>query len=192
VLKHGLRYHADSVPTDDVIAQMYSLAIEKLKQAGLEQYEISNFCRAGMESQHNLRYWLRRPYLGVGLDASSMLRKAGFEGVGSVLRATTSDGLKDYLAGHEPVERTWLTLAEQHEEAWFLGLRLNAGVDLSALKCEFGEAVAAPALQTVKELGKAGLVVSDDQMVRLTPRGQLLSNEVFQEFLGITAHKVSI
>ena len=160
--------------------------------AGLEQYEISNFCLPGLESRHNLRYWQRRPYLGVGLDASSMLRKAGFEGDGSVLRATTSDGLKDYLAGREPVERTWLTPAEQHEEAWFLGLRLNAGVEVSALKREFGEAVVAPALQNVKELAEAGLVVSDDQTVRLTPRGQLLSNEVFQEFLGSPADEVLI
>ena len=101
VLAHGLRYHADAVPTDDVIAQMYSLAIERLKQAGLEQYEISNFCRPGMESRHNLRYWRRRPYLGVGLDASSMLYKTDGKGV---LRTTTSDDLKANLAGLEPVE----------------------------------------------------------------------------------------
>jgi oxygen-independent coproporphyrinogen-3 oxidase len=184
VLAHGLRYHADAVPTDDAIAQMYSLALERLKQAGLEQYEISNFCRPGMESRHNLRYWQRRPYLGVGLDASSMLRKAGCKEIGPVLRSTTSDDLKAYLAGHELVESGWLTPAEQHEEAWFLGLRLNAGVEVAALEREFGAAMVAPARQIVECLAADGLVVSDDQTVRLTPRGQLLSNEVFQEFLG--------
>jgi oxygen-independent coproporphyrinogen-3 oxidase len=185
VMAHGLRYHADSVPTDDAIAQMYSLAIERLKQAGLGQYEISNFCHSGMESRHNLRYWQRRPYLGVGLDASSMLHKVGNEGVGPVLRTTTSDDLKAFLAGNELVERTWLSPAQQHEEAWFLGLRLNAGVEVAALEREFGEAAVAPALKAVERLAEAGLVVSDGQMVRLTPRGQLLSNEVFQEFLGL-------
>jgi oxygen-independent coproporphyrinogen-3 oxidase len=193
VLALGLRYHADSVPSDDVIAQMYSIAIERLKQAGLEQYEISNFCRPGMESRHNLRYWQRRSYLGLGLDASSMLRKAGLrkaglrkagcEGVGPVLRSTTSDDLKAFLGSSEPVESAWLPPAQQHEEAWFLGLRLNAGVGVAALEREFGAAMVAPALKAVEKLAEAGLVVSNGQTVRLTPRGQLLSNEVFQEFL---------
>ena len=73
MLAGGARYHAEQVPSDDAIAQMYAVAIERLEQAGLGQYEISNFCRPGFESRHNLRYWQRRPYLGVGLDASSML-----------------------------------------------------------------------------------------------------------------------
>jgi oxygen-independent coproporphyrinogen-3 oxidase len=76
MLAHGVRYHAELVPTDDAIARMYETAIERLGEAGLAQYEISNFCRKGFESRHNLRYWRRRPYLGVGLDASSMLRAA--------------------------------------------------------------------------------------------------------------------
>jgi len=74
VLKRGARYRADLVPCDDAIARMYESAIERLEEAGLMQYEISNFARPGFESRHNLRYWQRRPYLGVGLDASSMLR----------------------------------------------------------------------------------------------------------------------
>jgi oxygen-independent coproporphyrinogen-3 oxidase len=189
MLAHGLRYHADSVPTDDAIAQMYSIAIDKLKQAGLHQYEISNFCRPGMESRHNLRYWRRRPYLGIGLDASSMLRKAGCEGVGPVLRTTTSDNLKDYLAGQALAEIKWLTPAEQHEEAWFLGLRLNAGVEVAGLEREFGSAIVAPALKAVEKLAEAALVDFDGRMVRLTPCGRLLSNDVFQEFLGLAEQK---
>jgi oxygen-independent coproporphyrinogen-3 oxidase len=74
LLGSGKRYHADLVPTDDAIAQMYETAILRLEKAGLRQYEISNFARRGFQSKHNLRYWERRPYLGVGLDASSALR----------------------------------------------------------------------------------------------------------------------
>ncbi len=74
LLKRGARYRAELVPHDDAIAQMYERAIERLGESGLCQYEISNFSRPGFESKHNLRYWQRRPYLGVGLDASSMLR----------------------------------------------------------------------------------------------------------------------
>jgi oxygen-independent coproporphyrinogen-3 oxidase len=187
VLAHGVRYQAGLVPADDAIAQMYSMAIDKLKQSGLEQYEISNFCQPGMESRHNLRYWQRRPYLGVGLDASSMLWAADSLGSIRILRSTTSDDLKAYLAGSEPAEMAWLTPAQQHEEAWFLGLRLNAGVEVAALEREFGCAMVAPALEAVERLAEAGLIVSDGKTVRLTAQGQLLSNDVFQKFLGLDA-----
>jgi oxygen-independent coproporphyrinogen-3 oxidase len=182
VLAHGARYHADLVPSDDAVAQMYGRAIEALGQVGLKQYEISNFCRPGFHSRHNLRYWQRRPYLGVGLDASSMLAADEDH---SVLRSTTTDDLKTYLAGSEPVETTWLTREQQHEEAWFLGLRLNAGVDVAAMQREFGAAMVEPALKVVARLVETGLLVCDGKTVRLTAQGRLLSNDVFQEFLGL-------
>lgn len=189
MLAHGARYHADVVPTDDAIAQMYSAAIERLGEAGLEQYEISNFSRPGFHSRHNLRYWQRRPYLGLGLDASSMLRawdEAGNRsGPRRVLRTTTTDDLQAYLGGDVPVEADWLTPAQQHEEAWFLGLRLNTGVEVAAVEREFGRALVAPALEAVERLAEAGLLATDGKTVRLIARGQLLSNDVFQEFLGL-------
>ena len=182
VLSAGKRYHADLVPSDDAIAQMYTQSIERLNTAGLEQYEISNFCRPGFQSRHNLRYWRRRPYLGLGLDASSMLAANEDH---RILRSTTTDDLTAYLAGAEPVETTWLTPAQQHEEAWFLGLRLNAGVDVAAVQREFGAAMVESALKVVVRLVEAGLLVSDGKTVRLTAQGRLLSNNVFQEFLGL-------
>ncbi len=225
VLAGGPRYRARLVPNDDAIACMYERAIERLETAGLHQYEISNFSRTGFESKHNLRYWQRRPYLGVGLDASSMLRSDptpaaetrtregpgsqamlcepglvsghGFSRAetenqssgalapasGSVLRTTTTDDLSAYLAGTGAMETEWLTVARQHEEAWFLGLRTNAGVDVDALRAEFGEELLDPALETVARLAKDELLVFDGARVQLTARGRLLSNEVFQEFL---------
>jgi len=91
MLAGGVRYHAGLVPSDETIARMYALAIEELSAAGLDQYEISNFSRSGFESLHNLRYWKRRPYLGLGLDASSMLRTAGtLKGPGSLLAGINS------------------------------------------------------------------------------------------------------
>jgi oxygen-independent coproporphyrinogen III oxidase len=188
-LAGGFRYHANLIPSGDAVAQMYSVAIDRLKQAGLGQYEISNFCQPGMESRHNLRYWRRRPYLGLGLDASSMLREASHARDGNttsrVLRSTATDDLQAYMAGAEPVEMAWLEPAQQYEEAWFLGLRLNAGVDVAAVEQEFGRAMAAPALEAVERLVEVGLLVFDGKTARLTPRGQLLSNDVFQEFLDL-------
>jgi oxygen-independent coproporphyrinogen-3 oxidase len=163
---------------------MYTQAIETLGKAGLEQYEISNFCRPGMESRHNLRYWQRRPYLGLGLDASSMLASGKDH---CILRSTTTDDLKGYLEGSEPVESTWLTPAQQHEEAWFLGLRMNAGVHIADVQREFGAVMVEPALKAVARLVEAGLLVSDGKTVWLTAQGRLLSNNVFEEFLGLEA-----
>jgi len=168
---------------------MYALAIERLATAGLIQYEISNFCRPGVASRHNLRYWQRRPYLGLGLDASSMLRSALDEADPAqaryVLRSTTTDDLAAFLEGLQTPETTWLSLSSQLEEAWFLGLRLNSGVEIATLQREFGLAAVAPALEVVARLAESGMLEFARGTVRLTAQGQLLSNDVFQEFLGL-------
>lgn len=191
LLGSGTRYHAGLVPTDDAIAQMYETAIETLEGVGLKQYEISNFARRGRRSAHNMRYWQRRPYLGVGLDASSALRAADDatesaqqRRIPYILRSTTSDDLAEYLSGTPVVETAWLSPDRQHEEAWFLGLRLNQGVALAALRREFGRAAIEAILAIVERLVETGLVASDGKTVRLTPQGRLLSNDVFQEFLA--------
>jgi len=203
VLNGGGRYRAGLVPSDDAVARMYERAIERLEAAGLRQYEISNFSRRGFESRHNLRYWQRRPYLGVGLDASSMLRGTGFgssdgssraghntqsqraltAGARLVLRATTTADLRAYLAETGEMEAEWLTPAQQHEEAWFLGLRTNAGVDVALLHSEFGSGLVESAIETVRRLAEDGLLVFDGVNARLTSQGRLISNEVFQDFL---------
>jgi oxygen-independent coproporphyrinogen-3 oxidase len=189
MLAGGARYYAELVPTDDSIAQMYTRAIERLEQAGLEQYEISNFCRPGFESRHNMRYWERRPYLGLGLDASSMLLEAlpheHCAETQLALRSTTTSDLGAFLAGTDPVETAWISQAQQYEEAWFLGLRQNRGVDVAALEREFGREALARAIAVVERHIEEGLMESDGKSVRLTAQGRLLSNDVFQEFLGL-------
>jgi oxygen-independent coproporphyrinogen-3 oxidase len=195
MLAGGARYHAGLVPTDDAMAQMYTRAIERLGEAGIEQYEISNFCRPGFKSRHNMRYWQRRPYLGLGLDASSMtLHAANSPSLDSVLtapryvlRSTTTSDLGEFLAGPQPVESTWLCPARQQEEAWFLGLRLNEGVEVAGLEREFGRETVTRAMEVVERLANDGLLTSDGKIVRLTAHGQLLSNDVFQEFLELDA-----
>jgi oxygen-independent coproporphyrinogen-3 oxidase len=189
MLGGGARYFAEQVPTDDAIAEMYSAAIERLGAAGLGQYEISNFCRLGFASRHNLRYWQRRPYLGLGLDASSMLREADSAGSGFVLRSTTTADLGAFLDGPKPAETAWHSPARQHEEAWFLGLRLNAGVDVAMLQREFGRETVSRAMEVVRRLAEDDLLSSDGKTVCLTAQGQLLSNDVFQEFLGLKKEK---
>jgi oxygen-independent coproporphyrinogen-3 oxidase len=191
LLAGGARYHAGLVPGDDTIAHMYESAIDSLAGAGLQQYEISNFAHPGYESRHNLRYWQRRPYLGLGLDASSMLRESAGSANSAqpsyILRFTTTDELKAYLEGPQPPETAWLSPERQHEEAWFLGLRLNRGVSVSALRQEFGNQLVARALEVVEPLTERGLLTFDGETARLTAPGRMLSNDVFQEFLESAA-----
>ena len=198
MLSGGARYHAGLVPSDDAIARMYETGIERLESAGLRQYEISNFARKGHASRHNLRYWRREPYLGLGLDASSALNSTPLRTAKKrredrmVLRATTTDDLKAYLESPQAVETAWLSPDRQYEEAWFLGLRMNSGVSLAALKSEFGSKRIGQANAVVQRLAEQGLVTSDSKNVRLTAQGRLLSNDVFQEFLGLDEHAVAV
>lgn len=187
LLSGGVRYRAGLVPSDDAIVRMYETAIEQLAALGLAQYEISNFARPGRESRHNLRYWHRRPYLGIGLDASSALDAVGTSNAAGadLIRATTTSDLKAYLENREPAEMERLDVARRHEEAWFLGLRLNAGVDPAELRAEFGAEVVASALEVASDLVDDGLLESFRDRIRLTSRGRVLSNEVFTHFLDL-------
>jgi oxygen-independent coproporphyrinogen-3 oxidase len=191
MLSGGARYHAELVPSDDAIAGMYETALERLAASGpgasLAQYEISNFSRPNLASRHNLRYWQRRPYLGLGLDASSMLLDSESA---YALRSKTTDDLKLYLEDTESPETAWLSPDRRHEEAWFLGLRMNSGVDATALAAEFGNNRVAPALEAVNRLTHDGLLVIEGDRIRLTPQGRLLSNDVFQEFLSLDMEEI--
>jgi len=177
----GTRYHAHFVPDDEATADFYVEACETLKKAGVPQYEISNFARAGFESRHNLKYWTRQPYLGFGVDAHSMLFSASEES--EAVRFATTDSLEKYVAG-SPAQKTPVSLADALEECFFLGLRLNRGVDLRNVADEFGCEAVAQVFPTIKHLESGGLIDASGNVVRLTPRGRLLSNEVFQAFLA--------
>jgi oxygen-independent coproporphyrinogen III oxidase len=189
LISGGARLSARLVPSDDTIARMYEDAVAAFAAAGLKQYEISNFARiseqGGSESKHNLRYWQRRPYLGLGLDASSMLRSDD----GAVLRTTTTDDLAAYLKEETSLEIAWLGPTQQLEEAWFLGLRRNVGVLISDLCAEFGARAVQASVAAAHRMAEDGLLTIESsrrgEWVRLTDRGRLISNDVFAEFLGL-------
>lgn len=177
----GTRYHAHFVPDEDAVADFYVAACEALEAAGVTQYEISNFARPGFQSRHNLKYWTRQPYLGFGVDAHSMLASTDprFEAV----RFSTADVLEKYTAGI-PQQRTHVSRTSALEENFFLGLRLNRGVDLQKLAEQFGGKDFAPVRPAIAELLQAGLLEQKGDSIRLSSRGRLLSNEVFQAFLA--------
>jgi oxygen-independent coproporphyrinogen-3 oxidase len=194
LLQGGARYHAGLVPSDDAIATMYEAAVELFADAGLAQYEISNFAHTGFTSRHNLRYWSRAPYLGLGLDASSMLfaEENLAEQAPASLRFTTAASLDHYLADTEPLaEQSWLGPVQQQEEFWFLGLRRNSGVALADLIHLFGREAVQPSLAVAHQLVADGLLSYEPHLEHFTlsPRGRLLSNNVFAEFLAL--HPIS-
>jgi oxygen-independent coproporphyrinogen-3 oxidase len=193
MLEKGSRYSASAVPGEDKTPEWYQWACTALDAAGVHQYEISNFARAGHRSRHNLKYWQRQPYLGFGLDAHSML----MAGAGAVRFANTSD-LDEYL-GNSATENPFRLLDstreesapeidvigrdEAFEESLFLGLRLNEGVDLNRLRDQFGDAMIRDAMPSLFEVRDAGLLELNSEWMRLTPRGRLVSNEVFSRLL---------
>jgi oxygen-independent coproporphyrinogen-3 oxidase len=163
MLLGGVRYGAAETPDEEQTAAFYEMAVERLAAMGIRRYEISNFARPGFESLHNLKYWRLEPYVGFGADAHS------FDGH---TRSQNPESLQAYLSGG----LTESVPARLDEERFFVGLRLMAGVRPEP---EEWLRFAAP----IRRYLDAGLLETEDGMLRLTGRGVLLSNEVFQEFI---------
>lgn len=178
VLQRGTRFHAPGVLEDEAAAALYERACVRLPELGLEQYEISNFARAGLQSRHNRKYWERAPYLGCGLDAHSMLRAMD----GGDLRFANTEELGSYGLGltTKPVV---VDRAGTFEESLFLGLRLISGVEIAQLDSMY----VAGAREAVRELAVEGLMEETSTHWRLTMRGRLISNDVFGRLLESVA-----
>jgi oxygen-independent coproporphyrinogen III oxidase len=180
LLAGGTRYHAHFVPDEEATADFYVAACERLGRAGIAHYEISNFAREGFESKHNLKYWMRQPYFGFGVDAHSMLPSAT-DDVNAV-RFATSDSLEKYMDGPS-LQRTVVSQRSALEENFFLGLRLTRGVSMQGLAAKFGGEAVDNARPVIAQLVRDGLMEQVQDSVRLTQRGRLLSNEAFERLL---------
>jgi oxygen-independent coproporphyrinogen-3 oxidase len=180
LLAGGTRYHAHFVPDEGAIADFYVEASERLQSAEIAQYEISNFARAGFESRHNLKYWIRQPYFGFGVDAHSMLFSATSDL--EAVRFASPDSLEQYISG-TGLQRTAVSRRAALEESFFLGLRLNRGVNLRELVAEFGEALVKNIRPAIAESIEDKLMEWRGDCLCLTTRGRLLSNEVFERFI---------
>jgi oxygen-independent coproporphyrinogen-3 oxidase len=180
-LAEQLRRGARPRPDDDVAASMYELMIERATAAGYEHYEISNLCLPGYESRHNSKYWTGAPVYGFGCSAHSY--DGGRRRWANERDAARYTELME--AGLTPVvERTVLDEREAQSEAVFLGLRLlRRGISLSEYRARFGTDLRAGRAADLARLSEAGLISCDDDLIRLTRHGALLSNEVFTAFV---------
>ena len=156
------------------------MAEEMLEAAGYKQYEISNWAKPGFESRHNLAYWKRTPYLGLGVAAHSFLNAERI--------ANTSD-LDEYLSclseGRLPPQTAeTISATAALSEAIILGLRLNEGISADDIKAHFGIDLHSRFAAEIAECSSQELLEEQDGRLRLTSRGRLLGNEVFMRFLA--------
>ena len=127
-------YLNGELPDSDEVAEQYAFGVKKLKGLGYERYEVSNFCKKGKESRHNLNYWRRGEYIGFGVSASSHIKNVRF---------TNTFDLDEYfkciISNHFAViDRTEITVPEQRDEYVMLAMRTAAGVDVHEYEKLFG------------------------------------------------------
>jgi len=156
------------LPSEDTERNMYYLIKKKLKEAGYNQYEISNFSKEEFESNHNLAYWLRKDYLGFGLSASSCFNET---------RTTNTGNFLEYIKN--PIEnfseKEVLSEDVIKSEKIILGLRLLRGIKEDTF---IGEEK-----KKLEKLISKGLLIRDEGNIRLTDFGLDLANQVFVEFI---------
>jgi oxygen-independent coproporphyrinogen-3 oxidase len=167
------------LPTDDAVEEMYNFTIEFLTAQGYQHYEISNFCLPGFPSYHNLKYWSNVPYIGFGPSAHSYYRNNRYNNVPDVyeyikLIALSNSAIENMQA---------LTTENRLEEALFLGLRVTAGIELRYFNKLYSIDIEAKYMNEIHRLQDAELLEISKGFLRLTQKGYLLSNEVFQAFL---------
>ena len=168
-----------NLPEEEEERRMYEMTAEMLGSQGYRQYEISNYALPQRECAHNMGYWMRDDYLGLGLGAASLFDSQ---------RWYNTDSMEEYLEKSDRPEeiqvcREKLSVREQMEETLFLGLRMTEGIDRERFQEEFGISVEEVYGDALRRLEGLGLLQADRGRIYLTRKGISLSNQVFVEFL---------
>jgi len=171
-----------ALPDDDAVARMYAAARETLRSAGYRHYEISNFSRPGKECLHNLKYWRRDGYLGLGPSAHGLLFPGDSAPFG--LRTANPPSLPAWLGALGDRRLPWgSTRACDREDAWkeslLFGLRMEEGVSPLSIEERNGPPPE-PVRGAVEKLVGSGLLLREGDRLRLPERHWFVSNEVLQ------------
>ncbi len=178
---------------DDLAADMYEWAGERLEGAGFEQYEISNWARRDEDgtllvSRHNLQYWLNRPYLGLGAGAhgyAAGVRTANVLGIGAYIARCEDATPREFPLGPALANAVQLDETTAMQETMMVGLRLvELGVSNAQFVGRFGRGLTDVFSEQIARLVGQGLLEWQNDRLRLTRRGRLLGNRVFMEFVG--------
>lgn len=172
--------YGENPPVDEETDRlMYERTKEILAAAGYERYEISNYARPGRECRHNLKYWRRGEYLGLGLGAASFLGHSRFSN-----ERDFSAYLAKTEAGELPVaEMEELSPEARRSEFMYLGLRCMSGVSRTEFADCFGVSMEDCFGEAIRRCAGDGLLEEEGGRVRLTERGIDVSNRVFAEFI---------
>ena len=164
---------------DDVAAEMYDAALDRLEAAGYRQYEISNAARPGRRCRHNLKYWSDGAWVGFGCGAHSTRGGRRWRNVSETVSYVERVANGATPVAHERV----LSNGERVTDALFLGLRLTDGVDVPAVERRYGVRVWERWGGELARCAEAGLLEDDRERLRLTRKGRLLASEVMQVFV---------
>lgn len=161
-----------NLKTEDEEAEMYLFLVSELKKSGFNQYEISNFAKKGYTGKHNLKYWQAQEYLGIGPSAHSFVNGKRFFYPRSI---------KDFLSGN--IKAIDDGVGGTIDEYLMLNLRLCEGLNNSKFKSRFGFNLPEIYFKRAKQFQKYGLTFVDNENIRLTPKGFLISNELISKML---------
>ena len=178
VFMNKMRRGKLNLPQEDLEAEMFDYIITENEKNGFEHYEISNFTKPGFESRHNLMYWDNAEYYGVGAGASGYIAGVRYRNQGPIQHY-----LKAVSEGNARLSEEVLTKEEMMEEELFLGLRKKSGVSIAKFEERFGISFEERYGQVVAELRQQGLLVPDDEMIRMTKKGLFLGDTVAEKFI---------
>ncbi|MBQ2154051.1 MAG: radical SAM family heme chaperone HemW [Oscillospiraceae bacterium] len=165
---------AVNLPSDDDQADMYLKAVQILKEAGYEQYEISNFARPGFESRHNLKYWLGDEYIGFGPSAAS-----DFAGKRYTNRADIHNYIRGMLEQDVPILSECETIPARERAGEYVMLRLRTNRGISPEEYEKNYLMPfSPLLDVIRPLAEQGCFLLERNRWKLTPEGYLISNQI--------------
>lgn len=167
------------LPDEDTEYQIYEDTAAILEEYGYQQYEISNYAKEGFSCRHNIGYWKRIDYLGIGLGAASLYNEKRF--------SNTSD-MSQYLEACADIERIRqdvceLSKREQMEEFMFLGLRMTKGIQETEFKKQFGTDLMSIYGSVLEKYKSTGFLEYDAGFWRFTRKGIHVSNQILAEFL---------
>lgn len=174
--RYGESRHAEELPDEDIERQMYVRTGEILEDYGYHRYEISNYAKDGYECRHNLGYWDRKEYLGLGAGASSLMDHIRWKEPDHI-------GPSTGLVLEEREDFTRLRRKDEMEEFMFLGLRKINGVSEYDFYKSFRVSMDEIYKESIENLIKEGLLVREEDRIRLTDRGIDLSNYALSQFL---------
>lgn len=167
------------LPDEEVEYEMYEMTKKVLSFYGYQQYEISNYAKKGMECRHNIGYWKREEYLGIGLGASSFLDGKRF---------SNTRNMQEYLQNSwnpETIRKDEIDLSkmDEMEEFMFLGLRMTDGVSEKEFEDEFGISLREVYGDILEKYKKSGHLIQENNSWRFSREGIHVSNWILADFL---------